>query len=138
MVNVEDPRAGKMKTEHGVWIAASYKTDRYAKWRERSKIEDQVEHEADSDDQDSKSVVRKHHPHTHWGRHNAKQDGKNKKDPEMQSADQLVKKRIRSETLKHRETQSKQRNDLKRKKAMSKKKNDKGKGKTKLGKPRAR
>lgn len=138
MVNVEDPRAGKMKTEHGVWIAASYKTDRYAKWRERSKIEDQVEHEADSDDQDSKSVVRKSHPHTHWGRHNAKLDGKNRQDPEMKSADQLVKKRIRSETLKHKEMQSKQRNDVKRKKAMSKKKNDKGKGKTKMGKPRAR
>merc|ERR1719445_1611941 len=28
----------KIKTESGVWIPASYKSDRYAKWRERSKL----------------------------------------------------------------------------------------------------
>ena len=28
----------KIKTESGVWIPASYKSDRYAKWKERSKL----------------------------------------------------------------------------------------------------
>ena len=28
----------KIKTESGVWIPASYKSNRYAKWKERSKL----------------------------------------------------------------------------------------------------
>ena len=28
----------KIKTESGVWIQASYKSNRYAKWKERSKL----------------------------------------------------------------------------------------------------
>ena len=28
----------KIRTESGVWIPASYKSDRYAKWKERSKL----------------------------------------------------------------------------------------------------
>lgn len=50
MVNVEDPRAGKIRTEHGNWIPSSYKTDRYAKWKERTKTEEQMDRERDSDD----------------------------------------------------------------------------------------
>lgn len=50
MVNVEDPRAGKIRTEHGNWIPASYKTDRYAKWKERTKMGEQVDREQDSDE----------------------------------------------------------------------------------------
>jgi ATP-dependent RNA helicase DDX54/DBP10 len=33
-----DGKNKKIKTESGVWIPASYKSDRYAKWRERSKL----------------------------------------------------------------------------------------------------
>lgn len=33
-----DGNKKRIKTESGVWIPASYKSDRYAKWRERSKI----------------------------------------------------------------------------------------------------
>lgn len=128
MVNVEDPRAGKIRTEHGVWIAASYKTDRYAKWKERSKIDEHVEREADSDDEELKPQMRKSHPHTHWGRHNAKVDHMKRIDPELKNKEQLMKQRLRKERLQSREVASKQRNDQKRKRAMSKKA---GKPKTK-------
>jgi len=33
----------KIKTESGVWIPASYKSDRYSRWKERSKIEQENE-----------------------------------------------------------------------------------------------
>ena len=38
-----DSTKKKIKTESGVWIPASYKSDRYSKWRERSKLEQQLE-----------------------------------------------------------------------------------------------
>lgn len=45
MVSVQDPRAGKIRTESGIWIPASYKTGRYADWKEKTKIEDIVKRE---------------------------------------------------------------------------------------------
>lgn len=128
MVNVEDPRAGKIRTEHGVWIAASYKTDRYAKWKERSKIDDQLDHEAESDEDDVKPQIKRGHPHTHWGRHNAKVDHLKRIDPELKNKEQMMKQRVRKERMQSRELASKQRNEQKRKRAMSKKA---GKPKTK-------
>lgn len=119
MVNVEDPRAGKIRTEHGVWIAASYKTDRYEKWKERSKIEDQVE--PDSGDEAMKPQFRKREVHTHWGRHNAKVETLKRIDPELKNKEQLMKQRMRKERVQSRELAAKQRNEQKRKKAMNKK-----------------
>lgn len=121
MVNVEDPRSGKIRTEHGVWIAASYKTDRYAKWMERSKVDELVDREADSDDEVMKPQMKKGHPHTHWGRHNQKVDHMKRIDPELKNKEQLMKQRLRKERMQSRELASKQRNDQKRKRAMSKK-----------------
>lgn len=121
MVNVDDPRAGKIRTEHGVWIAASYKTDRYAKWKERSKIDEQVDREADSDHEEMKPQFKKGHPHTHWGRHNAKVDHMKRIDPELKNKEQLMKQRMRKERVQSRELASKQRNEHKRKRAMAKK-----------------
>jgi len=37
----------KIKTESGAWIAASYKSDRYQAWKERSKVEQQEEGDED-------------------------------------------------------------------------------------------
>jgi ATP-dependent RNA helicase DDX54/DBP10 len=128
MVNVVDPRAGKIKTEHGVWIAASYKTDRYAKWKERTKTGDRNDNEADSDDDVLKPQIRKH-PHTQWGKHNAKVEMMKRIDPELKSKEQLMKQRTKRDKMKSRETASKMKNDAKRKRAASKKKGNKGKGK---------
>lgn len=45
MVSVVDPRAGKIRTESGIWIPKSFKTNRYEDWKEKTKIEDQVHRE---------------------------------------------------------------------------------------------
>lgn len=122
MVNVEDPRVGKIRTEHGVWIPASYKTDRYEKWKERSKVEDQAERDMDSDDDDNmKPQILKRDVHTHWGRHNAKVQQRKVMDHEIKNKEQLMKQRVRKEKLKTREAASKQKNDQKRKRAMARK-----------------
>merc|ERR1719433_1216082 len=47
-----DSTKKKIKTESGVWIPASYKSDRYSKWRERSKLEQQLEAEQEENDDD--------------------------------------------------------------------------------------
>jgi len=43
----------KIKTESGVWIPASYKSDRYAKWRERSKLMQLQEEDNDGGDDEN-------------------------------------------------------------------------------------
>lgn len=45
MVSVENPKAGKIRTESGIWIPATYKTGRYAEWKEKTKTEDMVHQE---------------------------------------------------------------------------------------------
>jgi len=40
----------KIKTESGVWIAASYKSDRYKNWMQKSKAEHQGDDDDGSDD----------------------------------------------------------------------------------------
>ena len=49
----------KIKTESGVWIPASYKSDRYAKWRERSKLAQMQEAEQDQLEEDSSRAGKK-------------------------------------------------------------------------------
>lgn len=45
MVSVENPKAGKIRTESGIWIPATYKTGRYAEWKEKTKTEDMLHQE---------------------------------------------------------------------------------------------
>ena len=54
-----DSSKKKIKTESGVWIPASYKSDRYSKWRERSKLEQQLEAEQEENDDEKKNMNRK-------------------------------------------------------------------------------
>ena len=49
-VRVQDDKK-RIKTESGVYISATYKTNRYSKWKERSKLAQQQEQQQD-DDQD--------------------------------------------------------------------------------------
>lgn len=39
----------KIKTESGVWIPASYKSNRYSKWKERSKLNQLEEHDSNDE-----------------------------------------------------------------------------------------
>ena len=56
-VKAEQDEKKKIKTESGVWIPASYKSDRYAKWRERSKLEQQLEAEQEGNDDENRLVL---------------------------------------------------------------------------------
>ncbi|XP_055621894.1 ATP-dependent RNA helicase DDX54-like [Toxorhynchites rutilus septentrionalis] len=126
MVNVENPKAGKIRTEHGVWIAASYKTGRYDKWKERTKTDEQTgRQQQDSDGSDDESalpVQKRDYPHTHWGRHNAKMDLKKRHDLDLKSADQIVKQRMQKETKLMKEKAARMKNLQRKKKALSRRK----------------
>lgn len=125
MVNVVNPKAGKIRTEHGVWIAASYKTGRYDKWKDRTKVDEQMSRQQQdsdaSDGEEAVSVQRTSYPHTHWGRHNAKVDQKKMRDLGLKSADQIVKQRLQKETKLAKEKAARLRNLAKKKKALGKK-----------------
>uniref|UniRef100_A0A182XYY8 RNA helicase n=1 Tax=Anopheles stephensi TaxID=30069 RepID=A0A182XYY8_ANOST len=136
MVNVENPRAGKIRTEHGVWIAASYKTGRYDKWKERTKVDEKLmaEQAQASDDEGGEAgssavpIVQRQYPHTHWGRHNAKADLRKLRDLDLKTPEQIVKKRLEKETKQEREKAARLKNIQRKKRALAKRKG-KGKGK---------
>lgn len=46
----QDTRKGKIKTESGKWIPATFKSNRYAQWKEKSKIDqdDDADEETDT------------------------------------------------------------------------------------------
>ena len=53
-VRVQDDKK-RVKTESGVYIAATYKTNRYAKWKERSKLAQQTEDQGEDESSSSKA-----------------------------------------------------------------------------------
>ncbi|XP_053673328.1 ATP-dependent RNA helicase DDX54 [Anopheles nili] len=131
MVNVENPKAGKIRTEHGVWIAASYKTGRYDKWKDRTKMDEKLmaEQAQQSDDEEatpSVPILQKHYPTTHWGRHNAKADLRKLRDADLKTPEQIVKARMQKETKQAREKAARLKNIQRKKRALSRRK---GKGK---------
>lgn len=50
----QDPKAKKIRTESGVWIPATYKTNRYNEWKQKSKI-DENDSEDDSEEEPSQT-----------------------------------------------------------------------------------
>uniref|UniRef100_A0A1B0D5F3 DBP10 C-terminal domain-containing protein n=1 Tax=Phlebotomus papatasi TaxID=29031 RepID=A0A1B0D5F3_PHLPP len=109
MVPVQDPREGKIRTESGVWIPATYKTNRYEEWKERTKIE-----ESQRDDEDAPKMEK--YPTKQWARHNANVKMKKRKaDLDLKDPAQIVKKRIRLENLKNKQMQNQKKNAAKRK-----------------------
>lgn len=50
IVEVPNKKFTKIKTESGNWISASYKSNLYAKWKERSKVQNAEESEGDEDE----------------------------------------------------------------------------------------
>lgn len=147
MVTVESPRAGKIRTESGVWIPATYKTGRYSDWKDKNKIEEMVSQEMGETCEYNmrqhrkkspfcsiffRSVAdnpndRKKYPNSRWERHNSKVDSKKRvftkgKDNEMKSRDQIVRERMRLEMIKTREKANKQVKDKNRKRAAKKQK----------------
>lgn len=106
MIDVTDSKAGKIKTESGVWIPATYKSQRYAQWKERTK----ADQEADNDDEDAEEAPTQKGPHrkvfTHWAKHNEKIKLKQRKS-ELKSSDQIVKARLLAEKKKQKQKKGK-------------------------------
>lgn len=101
MVAVPNAKAGKIRTESGVWIPASYKSNRYAEWKEKSKIQE----EDDSEDEKEATQKRRNMsraPNTHWARHNEKLHNKQRKS-ELKNTDQILKMRKLKEKKKARQ-----------------------------------
>ncbi|KAK9693141.1 Helicase conserved C-terminal domain [Popillia japonica] len=92
-------KEGKIKTESGVWISATFKSNRYNQWKERTKA---AENEADSDDDTNNNKnedMFKGRPNTHWARHNDKIKLKQRRS-ELKSNEQILKQRIIAEKKK--------------------------------------
>ncbi|KAI4495341.1 hypothetical protein M0804_001542 [Polistes exclamans] len=109
-----DPKAGKIRTESGAWIPATYKTNRYTQWKEKSKI-DAVDDE-DSEEESPKLqkyacfdikkekrlVTVQTDANTHWARHNQKIKEKVKGKSELKRPEQILKARKLLERKKRR------------------------------------
>lgn len=92
---------GKIKTESGVWIPATYKSTRYAQWKERTKVTEQNESDEEkSTVQNKRKPVFK--PNTHWARHNEKMKLKQKRS-ELKTTDQIFKARNLAEKKKQKQ-----------------------------------
>jgi len=52
---IQDSKAKKIRTESGVWIPATYKTNRYNVWKEKSKI---GENDSEDDSEEESSQMK--------------------------------------------------------------------------------
>lgn len=147
MVAVENPRNGKIRTESGVWIPATYKTGRYAEWKEKTKIEEQVHSEFRGEHLGrfseihffyetiilirlqfsfSPPIAKSHedkYPVARWKRHMLKQEMKGRlpsKESELKNTDQIVRERLRLELIRNREKVNKKMKDVNRKRTAKK------------------
>ncbi|XP_031358729.1 ATP-dependent RNA helicase DDX54-like [Photinus pyralis] len=93
-----DLKVGKLKTEGGKWIPASYKTYRYEEWKEKTKA---AENE-DNNEDDQLNDQGRYNKRSRWGKHNDMNKNKKAKS-ELRSVDQIVKQRKITEKKKLRQ-----------------------------------
>ncbi|XP_033335243.2 ATP-dependent RNA helicase DDX54 isoform X3 [Megalopta genalis] len=92
MVTVNsDQKTKKIRTESGVWIPASYKSNRYSAWKEKSKID--VANDDDSEEESPQMQKLLTTANTHWARHNQKLKEKIKMNKELKRPEQVLKAR---------------------------------------------
>lgn len=136
MVPVVDPRAKKIRTESGIWIPATYKTNRYADWKEKTKVEEQVHRELHDEGRELQQHPNAKFAESRFGRHNAKFEakkvtasvnGRRAPGSELKSADQIVRERMRLDVIKRKESTNKIKKAASRKKH-AKRVKAKGKG----------
>nr|CAI5860206.1 unnamed protein product [Callosobruchus analis] len=106
MVAVPDARIGKIKTESGAWIPATYKSNRYAEWKEKTKIDQEQADDNEEEEAQSKQNIPRGKAHTHWARHNEKMKQKQRK-TELKSKDQILKARLIAEKKQQRQKKGK-------------------------------
>ncbi|XP_076642744.1 ATP-dependent RNA helicase DDX54 [Halictus rubicundus] len=92
MVTVNnDRKIKKIRTESGVWIPASYKSNRYSSWKEKSKID--ATNDDDSEEESPQMQKLLTTANTHWARHNQKLKEKIKTKNELKRPEQVLKAR---------------------------------------------
>ncbi|XP_001600622.1 ATP-dependent RNA helicase DDX54 [Nasonia vitripennis] len=94
MVTVNNnSKTGKIRTESGVWIPATYKTKRYSQWKEKNKVD--ASRQDDDDDEEISPQIQKLQTsaNTHWARHNQKLQQKLKAKNELKRPEQILKAR---------------------------------------------
>ncbi|XP_076754724.1 ATP-dependent RNA helicase DDX54 [Xylocopa sonorina] len=84
-------KVNKIRTESGVWIPATYKSDRYKVWKEKSKVD--AANDVDSEEELPQMQKLKTTGNTHWARHNQKIKEKMKKNHELKRPEQILKAR---------------------------------------------
>ncbi|XP_012231661.1 ATP-dependent RNA helicase DDX54 [Linepithema humile] len=117
MVTIDkDPKAKKIRTESGVWIPATYKTNRYSMWKEKSKINEDVS-EDDSEEESPQMQNLRTAANTHWARHNQKLKEKVKTKNELKRPEQILKARklLESKRRRHGGKRNKSQKNNKRK-----------------------
>ncbi|XP_035725205.1 ATP-dependent RNA helicase DDX54-like [Vespa mandarinia] len=95
-----DPKAGKIRTESGAWIPATYKTNRYTQWKEKSKVDAMADE--DSEEESLQLQKLQTNVNTHWARHNQKIKEKVKAKSELRRPEQILKARKLLERKKQR------------------------------------
>ncbi|PNF14915.1 hypothetical protein B7P43_G04312 [Cryptotermes secundus] len=103
-----DKKVKKIRDESGAWIPATYKSKRYAQWKERMKVEEDFAADSEDDGDDDHGDQKRNqlrglktYPNTHWGRHNKKVENKVKS--ELKRPDQILKARIEQEKKKRKQ-----------------------------------
>lgn len=88
-----DRKVGKIRTESGVWIPATYKTNRYSAWKEKSKIDAANDDDSEEEPAEIRKLVTA--PNTHWARYNQKlkDKAKAKARTELKRPEQILKAR---------------------------------------------
>lgn len=94
-------KQGKIKTESGAWIPATYKSNRYAQWKERTKVDQNDDGDSDHNEAEKTRNLQTK-GHTHWARHNEKVKLKQQKS-ELKSTDQIMKARKIAEKKKNKQ-----------------------------------
>lgn len=101
MVTVnKDIKQKKILTEAGVWIPATYKTNRYEHWKEKTKVREEEDDDSE-DDASRKNNMPERVVHTHWARHNKNIKEKVRRS-ELKSTDQILKARDAAEKKRNR------------------------------------
>ncbi|XP_023245258.1 ATP-dependent RNA helicase DDX54 [Copidosoma floridanum] len=98
MITIDNnSRVGKIRTESGVWIPATYKTKRYEQWKDKNKVVAQmeaVEEDEDADNETRRQLERLDTSRmTHWARHNQKLKEKLMVKSELKRPEQILKAR---------------------------------------------
>jgi ATP-dependent RNA helicase DDX54/DBP10 len=86
----------KIRTESGVWIPASYKTNVYEQWKQKQKIDEQQDRDSSDEDGGGQNQAAQKH-----GKRGFRRDmkGKQRARNELKPREQIYKERVRKERL---------------------------------------